>query len=92
MIESIGKSKYVTIITANPDKITPFILEGLHRSFTSHSATGGYTGEEKTVLLTVCNRAEALRLKIQIHKADPTAFVIITDTNEILGKGFRSTL
>ena len=92
VIESIGKSKYVTIITANPDKITPFILEGLHRSFTSHSATGGYTGEEKTVLLTVCNRAEALRLKIQIHKADPTAFVIITDTNEILGKGFRSTL
>ena len=92
VIESIGKSKYVTIITSHPDAIAPFILEGIHRSFTSHKATGGYTGEEKTVLLTVCNRAEAIKLKIQIHRVDPTAFVILTDTNEILGKGFRSTI
>ncbi|MDE6504657.1 MAG: YitT family protein [Clostridia bacterium] len=92
VIESIGKSKYVTIITSSPEKITPFILEGIHRSYTSYTAKGGYSGEEKTVLLTVCNRGEALKLKIKIRNADPAAFVILTDTNEILGKGFRSTL
>ncbi|MDE6666899.1 MAG: YitT family protein [Clostridia bacterium] len=92
VIESIGKSKFVTIITSHPELITPFIIEGLHRSYTSHKATGGYTGEEKTVLLTVCKRREALKLKLKINAADPTAFVILTDTNEILGKGFRSAL
>ena len=90
VIESIGKSKFVTIITSTPERVTPFIIEGLHRSYTSYKATGGYTGEEKTVLLTVCNRREAVKLKIKIHVADPSAFVIMTDTNEILGKGFRS--
>lgn len=92
VIENIGKSKFVTIITSHPDLIAPFILEGIHRSFTSHSAKGGYTSEEKTVMMTVCNRAEALKLKLQIKKVDPQAFVILTDTTEILGKGFRSTL
>ena len=90
VIESIGKSKFVTIITSTPERVTPFIIEGLHRSYTSYKATGGYTGEEKTVLLTVCKRREALKLKMKILAADPTAFVIMTDTNEILGKGFRS--
>lgn len=92
VIESIGKSKFVTIITSAPEKVTPFIIEGLHRSYTSFKATGGYTGGEKTVLLTVCNRREALKLKLKINAADPSAFVILTDTNEILGKGFRSAL
>ncbi len=91
VIESIGKSKFVTIITSSPELITPYIIEGLHRSYTSYKATGGYTGEEKTVLLTVCNRREAVRLKLKINAADPTAFVILTDTNEILGKGFRAS-
>ena len=92
IIESIGKSKFVTVITAAPERITPYIIEGLHRSYTAYKATGGYTGEEKTVLLTVCSRREALKLKLKIHAADPSAFVILTDTNEILGNGFRPSL
>ena len=89
VIESIGKSKLVTIITANEELIAPFIIEGMHRSFTSYKAKGGYAGEEKTIMITVCNRKEAYRLKAKIRQTDPAAFVILTDTNEILGKGFR---
>lgn len=92
VIESIGKSKFVTIITSAPEVISPFIIEGLHRSYTSYKAYGGYTGKEKTVILTICSRREAYKLKIKIHSVDPSAFVILTDTNEIVGKGFRSSL
>lgn len=92
VIENIGKSKYVKIITSKPDLIAPFILEGIHRGYTSYKAQGGYTGEQKTVMLTVCKRAEALKLKIKIKGVDPAAFVIITDSHEILGKGFSSTV
>lgn len=92
VIENIGKNKFVTIITTKPELITPFILEGIHRGYTSYKATGGYTGEEKTIIITVCKRGEALKLKMRIHAADASAFVILTDTNEIVGKGFRDTI
>ena len=92
VIESIGKSKYVQIITTKPELITPFILEGIHRGYTSVKAQGGYTGEERTLIITVCKRGEALKLKMHIAPADPQAFVILTDTNGIVGKGFRDTL
>lgn len=92
VIENIGKSKYVTIITEKAEEITPFIIEAMHRGYTSFKATGGFTGAEKTVILTVCKRGEALKLKMRIHSVDPAAFVILTDTNEIIGKGFRDTL
>ena len=90
VIDSIGKSKAVTIITSHPEIISKFIIDGMHRGVTSYKAQGGYTGEEKTVILTVCKPREAIKLKIRIHNADPTAFVILNNTNEIIGKGFRS--
>lgn len=91
VIESIGKNKFVTIITSNPELIAPFILDTMHRGFTSYKAKGGYSGELKTVMITVLKHGEALKLKARILAGDPQAFVILTDTNEILGKGFRDT-
>ncbi len=89
VIESIGKSKQITIITSDPQTVSDFILNTMHRGFTSYKATGGYSHEEKTVMIAVMKRGEALKLKAYIHQADPAAFVILKDTNEIIGKGFR---
>ena len=89
VIENIGKTKYITIITNKSEEIADYILNTMKRDFTSYKATGGYTGIEKTVMVTVCKRSEALRLKYTVKKIDATSFVIITDANEILGKGFR---
>lgn len=89
VIENIGKSKYITIITSSPQDVGDYIINVMKRDFTEYRATGGYTGAEKTVLITVCKRGEALRLKAEVKRRDPSAFVIITDANEILGKGFR---
>ena len=92
VIENIGKSKYITIITTSPEPIADYILNTMKRDFTSYEAKGGYTGAQKTVLITVCKRGEALRLKSKVKLIDGSSFVIITDANEILGKGFRETL
>ncbi len=89
VIENIGKNKFVTIISESPELITPYILEGIHRGYTSYKAKGGFTGTEKTVIITVCKRSEAIKLKARINKAEPQAFVIITDSTEIIGKGFK---
>ena len=91
VIESIGKTKYITIITKKPDDINNYIIEKIKHSCTIMDAEGGYSKEPKKVLITVCKRGEALKLKTNVKLIDPDAFVIITDANEILGKGFGGT-
>ncbi|MDE6666898.1 MAG: YitT family protein [Clostridia bacterium] len=92
VIESMGKTKYLTIITENPEKIAEYILKVINHGYTMYDAEGGYTHKKKKVLVTVCKRSEALKIKMKIHNEDPTSFVIITDANEILGKGFGGTI
>lgn len=90
VIENIGKSKHITVITSDPQPIGEYIINVMHRDYTRYKAEGGYTGNEKTVLVTICKNGEALKLKAKVKEIDPHAFVIITDATEILGKGFRS--
>ena len=90
IIESFGKTKYITIITQNPTEISDYILTVINHGVTMYDAEGGYTHEKKKVIITVCKRGEALKLKAKVKSFDPEAFVIITDANEILGKGFVS--
>lgn len=88
IIENIAKTKHVTIITSNPEIAGNIIIKDMDRSYTKYNAEGGYSGEGKTIVITVCRRAEAIHLKERLQKEDPTAFTIITDANEIIGDGF----
>ena len=92
VIENIGKTKYITIITRNVDIISDYILKVINHGYTMYDAEGGYTHEKRYVLITVCKRAEALKLKTKVKLIDPFSFVIITDAKEILGKGFGDTI
>jgi len=89
ILDSINMCKSFTIITTKADEIDEFILKELHHGATSYRATGAYTGEGKTVIITVCRRSEALRLRKKVKEIDPRSFIIITKTSEIMGKGFR---
>ncbi len=88
VIEQINLSKAFTIITTKPDEIERYVMEVLHRGITIEKATGGYTGEDKSVLICVCSRLDAARLKRRIKELDPDAFIIVTSSSEILGRGF----
>lgn len=88
VIESISKTKYITIITTKPEEIGDYILKTVNHSFTAYDAEGGYSHEKRKILVTVCKRGEALKLKAKVKLIDPDSFVILTDANEILGKGF----
>ena len=91
VIEGLGRTKYITIVTTMPEEIGKYIVEGVHHSYTIYEARGGYTGDEKKVILTICKRSEAWKLKNKIKQIDPSAFVIISNANEIIGKGFGGT-
>ena len=90
IIESIGVCKYFTIITTKKEEIGTYITATIHHGFTEVQGIGGFTGEEKSVLLTVCKRIEGARLRKFCKEVDPHAFIIVSDTSEIIGKGFRA--
>lgn len=92
VIEGLGRTKYLTVITSMPDEIGKYIIEKVHHGYTIYDARGGYTGDEKKVILTICKRSEAWKLKTKIKQIDPSAFVIIANANEIMGKGFGGTV
>lgn len=89
VLESLNISKKLEIITEKAEKIESYILENIHRGVTVHHATGGFSGREKSVLTVVVSRSQALRLQSFVRREDPDAFVIITNTSGILGRGFR---
>ncbi|WP_312640792.1 YitT family protein [Hydrogenoanaerobacterium sp.] len=89
VIESINLCKYFTIITSRPDEVINFIVKNLHRGATSMDANGVFTHENKTVILCAVHRAQAVQLRNYIRSVDAKAFILITNTSEIIGKGFR---
>ena len=90
VIESLNTCKYFVVITNKREEISAFIIKTLHHGVTVNSVVGEYTKEEKTMIHTVCKRAEAIVLQYKIKQIDPHAFIIITTSSEIIGRGFRN--
>ncbi len=89
VIENINLCKFFTIVTDTPELICDFIQVELNRSATISSAEGAYTGKHKYIVLTVVNRHQAVLLRNFIKKESPKSFLMITNSSEIIGKGFR---
>ena len=89
-IESLNLSKYFIIVTDKPTEIEQFITVTLDRGATRWDAQGSFTGEKKTMILVVMSRFEARRMRDNIKKIDPGAFILVSDTSDIIGKGFKS--
>ena len=89
-IESLNLSKYFNVVCSNPKPICDFIRDDLNRSATIVLAQGAFSGEDKYILLTALNRMEAIKLRNYIKENTPDAFLLISNTSEIIGKGFHS--
>ena len=89
VIENLNVCKSFMIITAHPKAVVAYILNVMHHSATTLDACGEYTHQELKAVITVCRRAEAVRLRRFLKETDPTAFVIVESTSEIIGRGFR---
>ena len=90
VIENINLSKYFLIVTEKPDELCQFIHHELRRGATIWESEGSYTHHPKHVLLAAMSRAQAARLRTFVRKIDPTAFIVISNTSDIIGKGFRT--
>jgi uncharacterized membrane-anchored protein YitT (DUF2179 family) len=82
--------RVATIITTEPQAVADRILADMERGVTEWSGRGMYTGTERHILLCAVSRTDTVMLKAIIHEADPHAFVIIGQAQEVFGEGFRS--
>ncbi|MBQ2953614.1 MAG: YitT family protein [Clostridia bacterium] len=89
VLENINTHKYFHIITTKPKEIEEYITQKLRRGATELHGEGVYTHEDRTVVMTVMTRREAVLLRRHVRNVDPKAFVLIMNTGEIVGKGFR---
>lgn len=90
IIENLNLHKYLTIICKDPKPISEFILNTLHRSATIIDAKGAFSNQEKKIIFAVMNRSQAVQLRRFIKETEPDAFILITNTSEIVGRGFRA--
>lgn len=89
-IESFNHSKYFHVVTSNATCICDFIQNDLQRGATIVNATGAFTGDDKYIILTVLSPSQAVKLRNFIKEHDPKAFLLVSNTSEIIGKGFHS--
>ena len=89
-IESFKRYKYFHVVTSNATCICDFIQNDLQRGATIVNATGAFTGDDKYIILTVLSPSQAVKLRNFIKEHDPKAFLLVSNTSEIIGKGFHS--
>jgi uncharacterized membrane-anchored protein YitT (DUF2179 family) len=85
----LGRSKMAMIITNQQAEVRECILNKIDRGVTKLSAYGGYTDNERPILMCVVDQTEFTKLKQLVKTIDPSAFVIVMDASEVLGEGFK---
>ena len=85
----MNRSKTVMIITNHEAEVRRAILEEVDRGVTRLSAHGGYTENERPVLMCVVDQTEFTKLKQVVQQIDHQAFVVVMDAAEVLGEGFK---
>lgn len=78
----------VMVYSKQYEAIREYVEKSLERGCTLFRVQGGYTREDSMALQIVINNRELFRLKEQIRKIDPVAFITISEVSEVGGRGF----
>lgn len=89
-IDGFNLSKQVMVFTSQENVVANYIIKDIDRGCTVFYGKGGYTGNDNCVILTILTRSQFIKLKQFIKNNDPDAFITVSETSEVLGKGFKS--
>ncbi|MFH2076868.1 MAG: YitT family protein, partial [Pseudomonadota bacterium] len=85
VVTGLSQRKAVFIISPRWEKISPRILTEIHRGVTILRGQGAYSQQEQQILYTVVTFREVATLKQIVRSEDPAAFVVVSDTTEVMG-------
>lgn len=89
-IHNFNKHKYLIIISDHTDVICDFIIHELKKSATVCEAKGAFSHEDKYLIISVMKGKQEIRLRKYIKEHEPSAFILVSDSSQIFGKGFLS--
>lgn len=90
VLYGVSNSKVCYIISDASEEIKHAINENLNRGVTILHGAGAYSGKEKDVILCVIKRQQIVEVRSIIKRYDENAFVIMSDSREVFGRGFSS--
>ena len=90
VVDGTKSYKTALIVTDKMDEVKNYILHDLHRGGTCITGEGLYNGTERKMIYVTMERADFVKLRSNLRNLDPTAFVNVIDSAEIMGKGFKS--
>ena len=86
VIIGVSQSKQSNIVTSNDEEVKSFIIQCLNTGVTMLNVTGGYSGENKKMVMCAVPTKEYYKIKEGILSIDPEAFFIVTDAYEVYDK------
>jgi len=86
VVMGLSQRKAVYIISPLWEEISHEVMDKIQRGVTIIKGQGGYTGRDEKILYTVISFRELPQLKQLIRGVDPNAFVVVTDTLEVMGR------
>lgn len=92
IIYGAGSGKILLVFTEKAHDVSSMITSNIRRGVSIVPVEGGYTGENKNMLIVVLRSDEVVKVRKLIKKADPNTFIVVTEAREILGEGFKPPL
>ncbi len=89
IVYGVDKGIMITVISDHNQAIAAHIMEEMERGVTFLKGQGAYTGIERDVLICAVRRQEFARAKAIIYEYDHDAFIITSETSEVMGEGFK---
>jgi uncharacterized membrane-anchored protein YitT (DUF2179 family) len=90
VIEGFTSLKAVMVFSNNSENIQEYIINEIDRGCTSFEGKGGFTNNKNSVIYSVMDRTQLIKLRTYIKKNYPESFIIVNDAHEVLGKGFQN--
>ena len=90
VVEGTKSYKTAFIVTDKLEEVKDYILNDMHRGGTCITGEGLYNGTERKMIYVTMERADFVKLRANLRRLDPMAFVNVIESSEIMGKGFKA--
>jgi len=88
--EGINFTKLMIIVSNKSEEIAKQIDQKVARGSTGLYGKGMYTNENKLILICAAYRKDVARIKIIAKEIDSKSFIVITNSREVVGQGFKN--
>ena len=85
VLGGMNAKRSLTIVTEKGDEMAARMIAAIPRGVTISKGRGAYSNAEKDILTSVISRFELAPIKDLIKEVDPSAFVMVNETYEVMG-------